>query len=70
MAYEPSYTDCIKRQPESGSGAELALLQLVRTGNRCVPAGLDRVDSLPLPEYTVCPYIVRCHVAAGGFYGF
>jgi len=42
MAYEPSYTDCITRQPESGSGAERALLQLVRAGNRCVPAGLGR----------------------------
>ena len=42
MAYDPSYTDCIRQQSESGRGAELVLLQRVRAGNRCVPAGLDR----------------------------
>ena len=30
MACEPSYTDCMRRRPESGIGAELVLHQLVR----------------------------------------
>jgi hypothetical protein len=42
MACEPSYTDCIRRRPESGIGAELALLQWVRAGIRCLPADLGR----------------------------
>lgn len=42
MAYDPSYTDCIRRRPQSGSGAEPVLLQWVRAGVWCVPAGLGR----------------------------
>ena len=42
MACEPSYTDCIRRRPESGMGAEFALFQWVRAGNRCVLADLGR----------------------------
>lgn len=42
MAYGPSYTDCIRRRPQSGSGAEPVLLQWVRDYDWCVPAGLDR----------------------------
>jgi len=40
MAYDPAYTDCMSRRPESGAGAELVLLQWVRTGNWRLPAGL------------------------------
>ena len=36
------YTDCIRRRPESGIGAELTLLQWVRVGNRCIPSDLGR----------------------------
>ena len=42
MACDPSYTDCIRRRPERGIGAERALLQWVRADNRCVPADLGR----------------------------
>lgn len=42
MACEPSYTDCVRRQSESGIGAEPVMLQLVRAGNRRLLAGLDR----------------------------
>lgn len=42
MACDSSYTDCIRRRPESGIGAERALLQWVRAVNWCLFAGLGR----------------------------
>ena len=42
MAYDPSYTDCIRRRSNSASGAEPVLLQLIRVGNRYVPDSLGR----------------------------
>lgn len=42
MVCEPSYTDCIRRQPEFGMSAEPAMLQWLRVDNRCVLAGLGR----------------------------
>lgn len=42
MVSDPSYTDCIRRRPESGKGAKHVLFQRVRAGNRCVPADLGR----------------------------
>lgn len=49
MAYEPSYTDCIRRPSESDNGSERAMRQWVRVGNRCLPVGLGRSGQAALP---------------------
>jgi hypothetical protein len=42
MVCDLFYTDCISRRPESGIGAERALLQGVRAGIWCLFADLGR----------------------------